>query len=188
MTNRIRHFRKLRGLKLRELADRIGTTPQSVSRLETGHMTLSLDWLNRIADALEVHPTDLIDSPAVRGSATPLLGHVGATGLVEDGPLGDIEIAFPVARPVAVRLLHAIGGYRAGEVLVADRRDDPDVGRVAGRDALVELGDGSCQLVRVVPRSEPRGGHVLVSLDLSRVLEADKVRWVAPVVMSVRYF
>ncbi|MCP1337341.1 helix-turn-helix domain-containing protein [Futiania mangrovi] len=186
MSNRIRHFRKLRNLKLRELAERIGTTPQSVSRLETGHMTLSLDWLNRIADALDVHPTDLIDAPPQDRGVTPLLGHVGATGQVEDGPLGDIELVFPAVQPVAVRLLHPIAGYRAGEVLVADRKGG-DPGRAAGRDALVELADGSRRLVRVVPGAGPRGGYLFVSLDYSQVFSASEVRSIAPVVMSVRY-
>ena len=45
MQTRIREFRKLRGMTLKELADKIKTTPQTVQRLETANMTVSMEWL-----------------------------------------------------------------------------------------------------------------------------------------------
>jgi len=60
MKNRIRNYRQRRGMTLKELADTVATTPQSVSRLETGNMTLSTEWLERFAEALQVHPVELL--------------------------------------------------------------------------------------------------------------------------------
>ncbi len=56
----IRDFRKARGLTLTQLAGLIGTTPQTVQRLEADTMTLSLDWLEKIARALGTQPASLL--------------------------------------------------------------------------------------------------------------------------------
>ena len=50
--NRIREVRKLQGLALRELADRVDTTWGQLGRLERGDRDLSLTWLRKIARAL----------------------------------------------------------------------------------------------------------------------------------------
>ena len=56
MSNRIRDIRKAKGLTLADVAAACTppTTAQTIGRLETGTRTLSLVWLNRIADALGV--------------------------------------------------------------------------------------------------------------------------------------
>ncbi|HAK62941.1 MAG TPA: hypothetical protein DCO82_06835, partial [Alphaproteobacteria bacterium] len=56
LQNRIRYFRKQRGLTLEALGAAIGLTPQSLSRIENGKMRLSTDWLARIAAALRISP------------------------------------------------------------------------------------------------------------------------------------
>jgi transcriptional regulator with XRE-family HTH domain len=56
ITTQIRAVRKARGFTLKDLANAIGTTPQTVQRLETANMTVSLEWLQRIADALGIQP------------------------------------------------------------------------------------------------------------------------------------
>ena len=53
---RIRHTRKGRGLTLAQIATACGTTSQSVQRLEAGGMTLSVDWIEKLAAALDVEP------------------------------------------------------------------------------------------------------------------------------------
>lgn len=57
---RIREVRKNRGFTLKELARKIETTPQTVQRLETANMTVSMKWLEKIAAALRVAPHDLL--------------------------------------------------------------------------------------------------------------------------------
>jgi transcriptional regulator with XRE-family HTH domain len=56
----IRDRRKQLGMTLRRVADAVGTTPQTIQRLETGNMTISMEWLCKIAEALETHPAKLL--------------------------------------------------------------------------------------------------------------------------------
>lgn len=58
--NRIRSFREARGLSLESLADKIGTTNQQVSLLESGGRRLTVDWLVRLAEGLKCHPWELV--------------------------------------------------------------------------------------------------------------------------------
>src|SRR3546814_16177920 len=61
----IREVRKAKGLTLQDVAERCDppTTPQTVGRLETGTRTVSVAWLNRIAGALGVDPSQLVPHP-----------------------------------------------------------------------------------------------------------------------------
>lgn len=60
--NRIKDLRKVRKLTQQALADRLGCSRETVSRLEssTGGMQLDEQWIYRIADALDVEPGDLL--------------------------------------------------------------------------------------------------------------------------------
>ena len=61
----IREVRRAKGLTLQDVADRCKpkTTPQTIGRLETGARTVSVGWLNRIAQALEVEAANLVRLP-----------------------------------------------------------------------------------------------------------------------------
>lgn len=58
--NRIRELREAAGLTTQQLADRVGTSQPQITRLETGGRRLTLHWMQRLADALNVEPQDLI--------------------------------------------------------------------------------------------------------------------------------
>jgi transcriptional regulator with XRE-family HTH domain len=60
LENRIRELRTARGLTLKRLAELVGTSNQQISHLEKGRRRLTLDWMERIAGALECHPSDLL--------------------------------------------------------------------------------------------------------------------------------
>lgn len=62
MDNRIRAFREAQGLSLEGLATTARTTNQQISLLETGKRRLTVDWLLRLADALQCHPWELVSS------------------------------------------------------------------------------------------------------------------------------
>lgn len=51
---RLRELRKASGRTLRDLAAVMGTTPQTVQRLEVATMTVSLEWLEKYCKALDV--------------------------------------------------------------------------------------------------------------------------------------
>lgn len=56
---RIRAARKARGLTLQNVADRCHTSAQTIQRLETATMTLSMDWLERLCTAMAIEPFEL---------------------------------------------------------------------------------------------------------------------------------
>ena len=60
MENRVRELRKTKGLTIKRLAELVGTSNQQISHLEKGHRRLTLGWMERIAQALEFHPSDLL--------------------------------------------------------------------------------------------------------------------------------
>lgn len=58
--NRIKILRTVKGLTLQELAEQVGSSNQQISQLETGRRRLNVDWLERLAVALECHPLEII--------------------------------------------------------------------------------------------------------------------------------
>lgn len=69
----IRAQREQRGISLRELASRIEVSPATLSGIETGNTTLSVERMCRIADELQLLPHRLLDEvlegPAGRAEA-----------------------------------------------------------------------------------------------------------------------
>ncbi|MBX9728636.1 MAG: helix-turn-helix domain-containing protein [Sphingopyxis sp.] len=60
LPNRIRFWRQKRKLTLETLGERNGMTRANLSRFETGGRTLSIEWLRRIATALDLSVADLL--------------------------------------------------------------------------------------------------------------------------------
>ena len=56
----IKQWRAYRGLTQQVMADRLGTTKQSVSRIEAGQQTYTQESLEGIADILRCTPADLL--------------------------------------------------------------------------------------------------------------------------------
>lgn len=61
MTKTIERERLRRGWSRQALADRIGTTGETVYRLERNRQRLTMDWLNKFAVAFEMQPSELTD-------------------------------------------------------------------------------------------------------------------------------
>jgi transcriptional regulator with XRE-family HTH domain len=64
MITRIREVRRAKGLTLADVAERCDppTTAQTIGRLETGTRTVSVGWLNRIAEGLSGGRPDLVSA------------------------------------------------------------------------------------------------------------------------------
>lgn len=60
MPNRIREWRKAQGMTLDDLAERVGSTNQTLSRYETGKRNLTVDLMTQLAPALGCRPADLL--------------------------------------------------------------------------------------------------------------------------------
>ena len=59
--DRIRMYRKARGLTLQALAEQIHKSRATVSKYETGEITLDLETLFEVASVLQISPNQLID-------------------------------------------------------------------------------------------------------------------------------
>lgn len=186
MKTRIRELRKRRGLTLQQLADIVGTTAQTVQRLETANMTVSTDWLERFADAFGIHAADLIAGGPKR--SIEWLGTLGHDGNVLPGPSEpEFVLDVPAIEAVAVRLLSAIGSYPADTILIASRLQGKDLVNAHGADCLAAIENGPILLRRVIAGQE--GTVILVPLNPGQDVSYDQhVSWLGRVVMAVRYF
>lgn len=139
MQTRIREVRKAKGLTLQEVASRCTppTTAQTIGRLETGTRTVSMGWLNRIARALDVDPSELVhlpDRPEV-----PVGAVLGASGV--ERPRRATVLTPPRMLPDLIGLTVEVsqGDYRAGDEVWLTRLAPPDYARCLNRDVLVPL-------------------------------------------------
>ena len=186
MRTRIRELRKSRGLTLRELAEKVGTTPQTIQRLETANMTVSTTWLEKIAGALNVEVAELISAPASRD--IPFLGRVGQHGAVyrTGYEAATFHLGVPADDPIAVRLEHDTGAYRAGSILIASRLQNQDYLNANGSDCLVGLTSASVLLRRIL--FTKAGTLIFAPLDAGAGAEFEQpLSWLARIVMTVRY-
>jgi len=88
--NRIREIREAAGLSVDEVAERAGTSGTQIRRLETGTRRLTVDWMQRLAEALECSPADLIATALIAGAENevePADMHIGslATAIARKG-------------------------------------------------------------------------------------------------------
>jgi transcriptional regulator with XRE-family HTH domain len=62
LKNKIRDVRKQCGLTIQQLADKAKTSHAQIVRLEKGDRRLTVEWIDRIATALQCDPMELIVS------------------------------------------------------------------------------------------------------------------------------
>ena len=188
MRTRIRHFRKQRGLTQTELAQRLGTTAATVSRLETADMTVSTGWLERIAGELAVGVTDLLDAPAESRHAV--------TGEVRRG--GNV-VALPEAvslppsflslahEPMGFRIGETLGAYADGDMLVADRMAVAEAAEALGRDCFAGGAEGDLAFGRLALLDAQRC-LLMPPESGARPREVLSPVWIAPVVTLLRNY
>jgi transcriptional regulator with XRE-family HTH domain len=187
MTTKIRQIRKQRGLTLQALADQVGTTPQTIQRLETNNMTISVEWLERIGQALAIPAAALLDSytaPSVR-----VLGDLVANGSVKARKSTALEVLaleVPGEDPMAVKLACRFGPHETGTILIASRLDQRRHADADGRDCLVGVASGQLLFRRLVLSKNSTAAYVPYD-DQGPVERNLEIAWIAPVVMSVRY-
>jgi transcriptional regulator with XRE-family HTH domain len=93
----LRLARKRQGLTLQKMADRLNTTPQTISRLEVGDMTMSLEWLDRMLRVLDLHPSDLLSPRKVDEIRADVAKQITASMVFELRELADsVEQRFEI--------------------------------------------------------------------------------------------
>lgn len=106
----LRATRKRRGKTLTDIAELIGTTPQTVQRLETGGMPITIDRLEKLCNALNIDPGDLLSSDQ------RIVGIMAREAVVEER-----EIALGAA--AEEMRLRAIGFIGKLDELLEEKRD-----------------------------------------------------------------
>ena len=167
MITRIREVRRARGMTLDAVARACDppTTPQTIGRLETGTRTVSLVWLNRIAEALGVDASDLVESGEAK-SELPVAAIIGATGA--SAPTRTAILVPPRPRPgdIAVTVSASIGDYRAGDEIWCETLQPEEFGRALNRDVLVPRPVGRFLFGRLIGREAPETGEASGKLHL----------------------
>ena len=156
MITRIRAVRKAKRLTLEEVGARCSppTTAQTIGRLETGTRTVSVKWLNRIADALGVQAADLVDLPGQEAIAVAaLLGPDGARA-----PTRPQSLVPPLANSalIGIRVETGIGDYRAGDEIWCERLTPESFSRALNRDILLPRPAGRFIFGRLIGRDGNR--------------------------------
>ena len=167
MITRIRDVRRARGMTLDEVARACdpATTPQTIGRLETGTRTVSVDWLNRIAKALGVDASDLVETGGEKIDV-PVAAIVSSAGANAPRRSSIIVPPRPKAGDIAVTVSASIGDYRAGDEVWCETLEPEQFGRALNRDILVPRPAGRFLFGRLIGREEPRQGEASGKLHL----------------------
>ena len=156
MITRIREVRKAKGLTLEEVGQRCKppTTAQTIGRLETGTRTVSVGWLNRIADALGVDAADLVDHP--ERAELEVIAVLGSTGAQAPKRPGLVVPPRSAGGQVAMTVAASIGDYRAGDEIWLDRLAPEQFAAALNRDVLVPRPAGRFLFGRLINRDEEK--------------------------------
>ena len=108
--NRITKLRKARGLTLKRLAELVGTSNQQISHLEKGRRRLTVEWMERIAEALDCHPFDLLgDGTHSRNERERVMIEL-FRGLSEEQQEAFLKATAALAKPLKADSLKATTG------------------------------------------------------------------------------
>lgn len=159
MQSRMREVRKARRLTLTDVAERCTppTTAQTIGRLETGMRTLSIGWLNRIAGALGVEPSELVTMPDRQ--ALPLTARLTNAGAAAFEQPAEAVVPSPTPASLAMRIDDSAGDYRAGDTLWLERIERAGFATALNRDILAPRRAGRFAFGRFI---EYAGSRLLI--------------------------
>jgi transcriptional regulator with XRE-family HTH domain len=159
MITRIREVRRARGMTLDDVARACAppTTPQTIGRLEMGTRTVSVGWLNRIAGALGVEASDLVDHPD--RAELPVVAILGASGAA--APRKTAIVVPPKVAPglIAITVASSLGDYRAGDEIWCEQLGPDHYGRALNRDLILPRPAGRFLFGRLIGREAPASGQ-----------------------------
>lgn len=181
----IREIRKSKGLTLDDVARRCTppTTAQTIGRLETGTRTVSVGWLNRIADALGVQSADLVRLPDQK--TVPIAALLGQKGAHAPTKAADIVPPLPSPGFVAVRVTGGVGDYRNGDEIWCERIMPDSFAGALNRDVLVPRPAGRFLFGRLIGREDGKLHLLPLGAGIRQQVIADPA-WIGVAVKMVR--
>jgi SOS-response transcriptional repressor LexA len=181
--NRIRELRNERQWSAEKLAEMLGTTAPTIYRLETGSRQLTLPWINRLAEAFECDPGEIISGkfaktqafPPLNGQLSrvdlrpiPIISWISAgkmseisdpyeAGDGEDFILGDASLG-PSSFALRVEGESMLPRFKPGEVIICD----PDAALKPGDFVVAKAQDEEAATFKKYrPRgTDPKGGEI----------------------------
>lgn len=189
MITRIREVRRARGMTLDDVARACEprTTAQTIGRLETGTRTVSVGWLNRIAKALGVEASDLVEGAET--TKMPVAAILSGSGAVAPKRAAVVVPPKVQAGQVGVTVSAGVGDYRVGDELWCEMLEPDSFGRALNRDVLVPRPAGRFLFGRLIGREAAAGGgklHLLPPGAGSRQAVVTDPPWIAVVSKLVR--
>ena len=152
-------------------------------------MTVSLDWLEKIAAALNLSIANLL--PGSRDlNGIEVLGNMGSDCRVvqaHDGASdGVLSIVVSDHHAVAVKLVAPLGPFDVGTMLVGRRIDAPNFEGASGRNCLIKTRSHNVILRKI----SVEGTTLIASMPFDQKPDTHSdfdMDWIAPVFMAVRY-
>lgn len=189
MITRIREVRRAKRLTLHQVAERCEpvTTAQTIGRLETGTRTVSMSWLNRIARALDVEPSELVSLPD--RADVPVVAVLRGDGVSAPSKAAVLLPPAPGSAMVGIKVEVAQGDYRAGDQIWLERLDPADYSRALNRDVLVPRSAGRFAFGRLAATAPEKDGARVQILPLTpgaRQQVIAEAPWIAVVRLLVR--
>ena len=185
MITAIRDVRRARGMTLDDVARRCvpATTAQTIGRLETGTRTVSVGWLNRIAEALGVTAADLVQLPTRADVPVAAILDGGAA----QAPKRPMAVTPPLPGPglMAVIVASGIGDYRTGDEIWCAPLAAEEFSQALNLDVLVPRPAGRFLFGRLIGR-EGRRLQILPPGAGARQQILDDPPWIARAVKLVR--
>lgn len=194
MITRIREVRRARGMTLEDVAKACvpPTTAQTIGRLETGARTVSVGWLNRIADALGVDPANLVESSEERVEL-PVAAILAASGAAAPRKTAIAVPPRPSGREIALLVSSSVGDYRSGDEIWCERLEPEDYAAALNRDVLIPRPAGRFLFGRLIGHEAARDGesgklHLLPLGAGSRQQVIPSPNWLAMATRLIRTF
>lgn len=148
LPNRIRELREKLGMTQQELADLMGVNKKDVSRYETGFSTLNIEWMQRFAKALRVHPQDLLNLVAMSASVDEVVAL----------PPEDVGITYAALKARGITGYKVLGdavaeaGVSPGQIIFVDTTQTDPEHLTAGSVVLASFNDHLVLRQYVPPR------------------------------------
>lgn len=185
MLHRIREVRRAKGLTLLDVAERCDppTTAQTIGRLETGTRTLSLDWLNRIAGALAVDASELVQLPDQE--QLPVAAHLGINGAHAPTSADTMVAPRLLGEMVGLRAMDSIGEYRRGDEIWCEQMPPERFAEALNCDVLVPRPAGRFLFGRLIGREDGKLHLLPLAAGARQQVVADPA-WIARAAKLVR--
>ena len=185
MLSRVREVRRAKGLTLLDVAQRCDppTTAQTIGRLETGTRTLSLGWLNRIAGALGVDASELVQLPDQQ--ELPVAAHLGVDG-AHAPTKADVMVAPRLmGEMIGLRVIDSIGDYRRGDEIWCEQLAPEHFAEALNCDVLVPRPAGRFLFGRLLGREDGKLHLLPLAAGARQQVVADPV-WIGRAEKLVR--